>query len=137
MNSLRWSAAVAVIVAAACVAYAERPTEEKKEADVVVTGTLTAIREKDERIGPKKDGVLAQYEADLNVAAVQKGAGIKPGDVLKITWIHITKRPSGGFVGAFGHAYRVRAGDRVQAYLMKRDDGVLEVIYNPSGLEKK
>jgi len=44
-------------------------------------------------------GVLTTYQADLKVTSVEKGAGIKAGDTLKITWIRITKRLTGKFVG--------------------------------------
>jgi hypothetical protein len=137
MICLRWTAAATAIVVIACGALAERPPEEKKDAQVVVTGKLAKITENTEKIGAKKDGVLAHYEAELKVAAVEKGDGIKAGDTLKITWIYVPTKPSGDFVGAFGHDYKVKQGDQVEAYLMKRAGGKLEVLYNPAGMVKK
>jgi hypothetical protein len=136
MTCLRVTAALAVVALVAGVASAERPPEQKKDADVVVFGDLVKITPKEEKIGSKDDGVLTTYQADLKVTSVKKGDGIKAGDTLKITWIQITKRPSGNFVGAFGHDYKVKKDDHVEASLMKRDGGTLEVIYNPAGLEK-
>jgi hypothetical protein len=115
-------------------ALAERPPEDKKDANAVVVGDLVKITPQEEKIGGNSDGILTKYEAELKVTAVQKGEGVKAGDTLKISWIQITKKPTGNFVGAFGHDYKVKKGDHVEAYLMKRDGGTYEVIYNPAGM---
>jgi hypothetical protein len=137
MTRLRWLIGLTFAVLATSVTFAERPPEQKKEAEVVVVGELVKITPKEEKIGGKDDGVLTTYQADLKVASVEKGAGIKAGDTLKITWIRITKRPTGKFVGAFGHDYKVKKGDQVQVYLMKRDGDTFEVIYNQAGMVEK
>lgn len=137
MTFIRWTAALAVVALVACVASAERPPEQKKDAQMVVMGELTNITEKEDKIGAKKDGVLMHYEADLKVTAVEKGDGVKVGDMLKINWIYATKKPTGAFVGAFGHDYGVKKGDQVRVYLMKRQGGMMEVIYSPEGMMKK
>lgn len=121
--------AVAVVVMSGA-ALAERPPEEPKDAQVVVTGALTGIAPKEHKVGPKKDGIQTDYTAELKVAAVEKGEGIKVGDTIKITWMHMTTRPTGSFVGAFGHDYQVKKGDTVKVYLMKRGSSVLEVAYD-------
>jgi hypothetical protein len=137
MTCLRWtSAPLAVVALMAGVALAERPPEQRKDADVVVRGELVKIAPKEEKIGGKQDGVLATYQADLKVTSVEKGAGIKAGDTLKISWIHITKKPTGNFVGAFGHDYKVKKGDHVEVHLMKREGDTFEVIYNQAGMEE-
>src|SRR5437879_1975159 len=108
MSYLRLTAVtLAVFALTTCVALAERPPEEKDKADVIAIGDLVKITPKEEKIGDKEDGVLTKYEAELKVTAVQKGDGIKAGDTLKITWIQITKKPTGNFVGAAGHDYKV------------------------------
>jgi hypothetical protein len=137
MMRLRWTATVTFVALTACLAVAERPPEEKKDANVVVVGDLVKITPKEEKIGGNNDGVLTKYEAELKVTRVQKGDGVKAGDTLKIFWIHITKKPSGNFAGAFGHDYKVKKGDQVEAYLMKRGDGKYEVIYNAAGMQKE
>jgi len=126
MIRLRWTATVAVVALTACVALAEREREEKKDANVVVVGDLVKITPTEDKIGENKDGVLTKYEAELKVTAVQKGDGVKAGDTLKIFWTHVTKKPSGLFVGAFGHDFKVKKGERVEVYLMKRDGGTYE-----------
>lgn len=135
MSGSRAIAATLVVVLTACIATAERPPEQKGDAQLVVSGQLVNVNGKEEKIG--EDGILMHYEAELKVANVDKGEGVKAGDTIKVTWIHATKKPSGAFAGAFGHNYNVKKGDRVQAYLMKRDGGTWEVIYNPQGMGKK
>lgn len=134
----RCMAALAALASVTCVALAERPPENPKDAHVIVTGELTDISPKEEKVGqPNKDGILTDFTAELKVSAVQKGEGIKVGDTIKITWMQMTKKPSGRYVGASGHDYKVKKGDTVTAYLMKRGDGVLEVAYDQKGMVKK
>jgi hypothetical protein len=137
MTCLRWTATVALVALTACVALAERERQEKKDANVVVVGDLVKITPTEKKIGDNEDGVDTKYDAELKVTAVQKGEGIKAGDTLKITWNRITKKPTGVYAGAVGHEYNVKKGDKVEAYLIKRDGGTYEVIYNPAGMEVK
>lgn len=129
--------AVAVVVMVMNgLALAERPPEDPKDAQVVVIGELTGIAFKEEKVGPNKDGIMTDYTAELKVAVVEKGEGIKAGDTIKITWMHMTTKPTGSFVGAFGHDYKVKKGDTVKAYLMKRGGSPLEVAYDQNCMVK-
>ena len=121
-----------VLFAAAGASRAERPPETKKDATDIVTGIVQKITPREEKIG--RDGVLTTYTAELKVDSVEKGKDIQKGATVKFFWIHITKRPSGGFVGAFGHKYNVRPKDKVRVWLVKRDKDY-EVIYNTDGIE--
>jgi hypothetical protein len=114
-------------------ANAERPLEKKESATNVVTGVIKQIDTKESKFGA--DGVQTNYTAEIAVAKVEKGEGIKAGDTIKINWFHVTKRPSKLLPGAYGHGYAVaKKGETVRVYLMKRNSGY-EVIYNSEGME--
>jgi hypothetical protein len=53
-----------------------------------------------------------------------------------VTWLHVTRRPSRPVAGAYGHRYRLKAGDRARFWLMDRGEGRWEVLYSPDGVQK-
>jgi hypothetical protein len=121
--------ALAILVPAA---FAERPSEQKDTATNVFTGTIKSLDAKDSLFG--KDGKRTDYTAEVEVTAVDKGDGLKVGDTVKVTWFHVTKRPSGAFAGAYGHGYEARNGLKVKVWVKKSGEKY-EVIYNSDGME--
>jgi hypothetical protein len=115
-------------------AQAERRPEQRDQADLVVTGKISQITPKSEKFG--SDGTVVHYSADVDVKQVEHGKGIKPGQTLTVTWLHVTKRPSKPFAGAYGHRYPIKAGDAARFWLMDRGEGRWEIVYNPKGVEK-
>src|SRR5262249_43777544 len=98
--------AAAVLVAGA---RAERPPEQRDDAKLVVAGLVQKVTTKKDKFGG--DGVRTDYTAEVAVDKVEKGEGVKPGDTIKVSWFRVTKNPSRPFVGAFGHAYKIKEKD--------------------------
>jgi hypothetical protein len=119
-------------------AQAERPPQARDKAKLAVTATVKKITTKESSFGG--DGTRTDYTAEAVVDSVQKGDAVKPGDAITITWFHVTKKPSGPFVGAFGHGYDIKEKDEAKFWLMDRGPGVPKgawvVIYNKNGVEK-
>jgi hypothetical protein len=130
------SVALALLVFAA-VAQAERPPQSRDDAKLVVSGTVKTITTKESPFGG--DGVRTDYTAEVVVDAVDRSE-VKAGDTITVTWFHVTKRPTGFIVGAFGHGYALKEKDRAKFWLMDRGPGVPRgvwvVIYNRNGVEK-
>jgi hypothetical protein len=131
------SVALAVLVFAV-MAQAERPPQSRDKAKLAVSGTVKKITTKTSSFG--NDGVRTDYTAEVVVDAVTKGDKVKTGDTITVTWFHVTKRPSGRFVGAFGHGYALEEKDKAKFWLMDRGravpKGTWVVIYNKDGVEK-
>jgi hypothetical protein len=123
--------AAAVLVAAA---RAERPPEQRDEAKLVVAGTVQKVTTKKDKFGG--DGVRTDYTAEVAVDKVEKGEGVKAGETIKVSWFRVTKNPSRPFVGAFGHAYKIKEKDRARFWLMGSPRTGWTVIYNSDGVEK-
>jgi hypothetical protein len=131
------SALVAVLIFAV-VARAERPPQAPEKAQLVVSGTVTKLTTATTAFAG--DGVRTDYTAEVVVDAVDRGDTVKAGDTITLTWFHVTKRPSGPIVGAFGHDYPIKEKDKAKFWLMERGPqvpkGVWVVIYNKNGVEK-
>jgi hypothetical protein len=126
---------LALLLTAAPDAGAERPPQDKSVATNVVTGTVQKLTQTEEKFGA--DGVQTDYVAAVKVEQAERGAGVRPGDVITVHWFAVTKTPSRPFPGAYGHKYGVMADDRIRAYLIKRGTGTdYDVIYNSAGIEK-
>src|SRR5262249_14366942 len=92
---------------------AERPPQPKKAAANVVVGTVEKL---DKRTAPFfGDGVRTDYTASVKVDKVERGDQVKPGDTIKVTWYHVTKRPSKLVPAAYGHGYPVVAKSKIRA----------------------
>src|SRR5262245_18819537 len=113
-------------------AFGERPPEMKDTATNVFTGTIKSLNAKDSPFG--KDGKRTDYTAEFEITAVDKGDGPKVGDTVKVTWFHVTKKPSAAFAGAYGHGYEARNGLKVKVHVKKSGEKY-EVIYNSEGME--
>ncbi|HXD85089.1 MAG TPA: hypothetical protein VN641_01255 [Urbifossiella sp.] len=121
-------------------ARAERPPQARDKAKLVVAATVKKITSKESSFGG--DGTRTAYTAEVVVDSVESGDGVKvkPGEKLTVAWFHVTKKPSGPFVGAYGHGYDIKEKDRAKFWLMPGGQGVAKgawaVIYNKNGVEK-
>lgn len=114
-------------------ANAERPLEKKEDATHVLNGIIKKLDSKESK--RFANGILTDYTAEIAIANIKKGAGLKTGDKVKVYWFHVTKPPTQSPPAANGHHQAaVKKGASVRVYLMKRDNGY-EVIYNPAGFE--
>jgi hypothetical protein len=111
----------------------ERPPQQKKAAANFVVGTVEKL---DKRTSPFfGDGERTDYTATVKVDKVERGDQIKPGDTIKVTWFHVTKRPSKLVPAAYGHGYPVVAKSKIRAWLLEGKDKTFGVIYNSGGIE--
>lgn len=113
--------------------FAERPPIQRKEADAVVNGTVTNITARESAF--LSDGIKTTYVAKVTVDKVDKNNDIKAGDVINVSWFHVTTRPSRPTPGAYGHAYHLKKGDRAKFWLLSAGKD-WEIIYNSDGVEK-
>jgi hypothetical protein len=130
-SSIRILALVALVVAPAAT-LAERKTQSRKEADLVVVGLVHELIPREEKFGGT--GIKTSYLAQVKVTDVERGKGVKIGEGINVNWFCVTKDPSKGFVGAFGHAYSIKAGNIVRFWL-KKDGKDWSIIYNKEGAE--
>src|SRR5215468_811988 len=112
-------------------ALAERPPQFRKDAKLVVVGTVEKITSEDKKFGV--DGVYATYTAKVKVSKVEKGDGAKVGDVIDVTWFHVTKRPSRLLAGAYGHNHGLKEKDKATFWLNDGGKGQWTIIYNKDG----
>src|SRR5262249_31639398 len=124
---------VLVIFSVVASIHAERPIEDKKAASDVVTGTVQKITAKEQKY--ENDGIRTSYVAEIKIDQVERGKNTKPGEVISVTWFHVTKTPSKPVPDAYGHKYDVQEKTAVRAYLI-REKKVFSIIYNPAGIEK-
>lgn len=118
---------------------AERPPEFRKEATLVVGGTVKTLTSKD---SPYVDtdtqvrlGTLTEYTAEIVVESVEKGEKVRVGETIKVTWYHVTKFTGIPFGGAVGHGYPLKEKSQARFWLMERAQGCWAVIYNKDGVE--
>lgn len=126
--------AMVVLVAVTSAALAERRPEDRKEADAVVVGVIKKITTKESPFGD--DGVNTTYTAEVEVATAEKGTDVKAGETIKVTWSHVTKRPSTLLPGAYGQDHKVKKDDEAKFWLMGTAKKGFSVIYNKDGIEK-
>jgi len=136
---MRWHPlipALASLAFLAVPALAERPPQKREAAAVVVVGTVEKIQSADKPFGG--DGTMTTYTAEIKVEKVEKGDKVKAGETIKITWFHVTKRPTQPIVGAFGQAHDVKEKGKIRVWLMPPPRGTeaYPVIYNKDGVEK-
>lgn len=129
---------VLTVLVFAAMAQAERPPQSRDQAKLVVSGTVKKIATKTSSFGG--DGVRTDYTAEVVVDSVEKGAKVKAGDTIRVTWFRVTKAPTRPIAGAFGHSYAIKEKDKAKFWLMDRASGAANgswvVIYNQNGIEK-
>jgi hypothetical protein len=126
-------AALLVALLFALPALAERRPELRKNATLVVVGTVEKLTSEGKKFGG--DGVMTTYKAKVKVSKVEKG-DVKVGDVIDVTWFHVTKRPSRPLAGAYGQNHGLKEKDAATFWLLGGEKGKWEIIYNKDGVEK-
>jgi hypothetical protein len=121
-------------------AHAAKPATPKeqleKDATHIIVGRVQSISSTTQRYG-KYD--IANYVAAIVVAELEKGVGLKAGDIIHArykwtTWLSSGSRP----VGDPGHWPTPHEGDAVRVYLVNKGyngggyttDGGYDVYYN-------
>ncbi len=111
------------------------PPQPRDAADLVVTGAIEKLTKT-----PRKwseDGEKTTFTARVKVAKVEKGKGVKAGDVIEVTWEAVTKVPTmPPLKYAHGQLHPVKEKDEVRMWVVKPAVGPMVVIYNKDGVEK-
>lgn len=91
-------------------------------ADLVVTGVVTAVSEKDETSYPARGQklVTAHYTVTLQVEAVEKGRQLAPAETLRFTGERNVVSPRSWLGGTNTLRLTLLPGDEVKAYLAQR-----------------
>src|SRR5262245_25484545 len=129
----RWLA-VAMLLGVSSLALAERPPEERKDAKMVLVGAVKKVTTR--KVKLEGDGVMTHYLAQVRVKKVERGKGARAGGTVYVRWFALTKKPSEDWVGAGGHNYPIKSGDKARFFVMNKSKGGWEVIYSPDGVEK-
>ena len=118
---------------------AERPPQFRKEAMLIVSGTVKTLTSKD---SPYVDtdtqvrlGTLTEYTAEIVVKSVEKGEKVRVGDTIKVYWFHVTKLTGKAFGGAVGHGYPLKEKSQAKFWLMEGKENCWAIIYNEDGVE--
>jgi hypothetical protein len=125
--------AVALVVTVP-VALAERVPQDRKEANLVVVGTIKKISSSKSKFFD--DGIQTNYAAEVVVDKVEKGKGVKTGETIKVGWYQVTKSPSKQLPAAYGKSYPIKAKDRAKFWLVGDAKKGWTIIYNNEGVEK-
>jgi hypothetical protein len=110
-----------VVAAIASTSLADRPTEERTEADYVLTGKVDAVYKQD------TEGYV-NYIVELRVASVEKGKDIKSGEVFRAYCYQRKEGKSGLEFDTAGHDVVPKEGATVKIFV-KRQNGRHEGIY--------
>lgn len=108
----------------------EYPGQAERESSLVLTGTVTAIYSKTTRDGRYEQN---HYVATVRVESIQKGGGLKAGDLAFVRYsgakrgIGKGELPPPGFSN--GHSNVPSEGERRKVCLNKHADGGLDVYY--------
>jgi len=137
----------ALLVLAGSTAWAERvplsPEDKKAEATHIVTGVVKAIYSRHAETMCYGKGTLeTHYLLEIEVRDIEKGEGIKKGDIVYARCWRLKKHgASGRRPGPSGHFDIPKEGDQVRAFLAKgrygptgQADNGWAVVY-PNGME--
>jgi hypothetical protein len=121
---------VAFLLASALVRAekADFPGEAEEKSTHIVNGTVTAVYTKQVTSAKHE---TAYHIAEVRVDAVEKGDGIKPGQVIYVRYWRHVKYLAGDQPppGPSGHANQPREGDKRRICLVRAADGALDVYY--------
>lgn len=134
MRSFQGLVALGILGVMASVGLAERPPQPRAKADLVVTGKVEKITTREKAWGG--DGISTSYVARVKIDKVEKGTGVKDGDLIDVNWYRVTRSPTRPFAGAYGHAYAIKTKDQARFWLMGSAKTGWTVIYNRDGVEK-
>src|SRR5262245_19685641 len=116
-------------------APADLPPQPKAAATFVITGKIEKLT-----ATPRKwaiDGEQTTFTARVKVDKVEKGKGVKQGEVIEVTWHAVTKVPTTPPLKyAHGQIHPVKDKDEVRMWVIRPAKGPLVIIYNKDGVEK-
>jgi hypothetical protein len=141
-------ALAALVVLTTTTVRAERvplsPEELKAEATHIVTGVVKAIYSREVETTSYGKGTLeTHYLLEIEVGGVEKGSGVRKGDIVYARCWRLKKHGASGPVpGPSGHFGIPKEGEQVRAFLAKgkygptgQADNGSTVVY-PNGIEK-
>lgn len=118
-----------LLVAGVCLGEkADFPGEAEEKATHILTGTVAAIYSKITRTEANE---TVYYVAEVRVENVEKGEGIRPGQLAYVRYWHHLKWLEKGPIapGPSGHANIPKEGDKRRMCLVRGADGSLDVYY--------
>jgi hypothetical protein len=102
----------------------------QQNAELIVSGQVGQVYPfEDDKGGGYVDNV---FLVEIKVATVEKGSGIKPGDLVFVRCRQAAKRPS-GWSGADGHGFVPASESSIRAYLRRDGDGRYDPL-TPNGI---
>jgi hypothetical protein len=125
--------AFVALVAFTSASWAERAPEDRKDATLVVVGTVKKIKAEAETYNT--DGEITYYFATVAVEKVEKGDKVKAGEDLKLYWYKITKRATAKVPGGSSHPCSATEKDRSRFWVKKGSRG-WEIVFADDGVEK-
>ncbi len=123
---------VALVLSTPAFALAERVPERREDAALVVRADVKAVFGKDR--GDGLGETHTDFVVQLQVEAVEKGRGAKPGETLYAHCFQRTRNALIPLPGMAGHNQVPKPGERIRAYL-NNHSGVYEFAY-PDGLDR-
>jgi hypothetical protein len=130
---------LSLVMFAISTAYAAKPDTSKKQLEIgathIIVGKVQTISQVTERVGEYD---ITQYVAEIQIDKVEKGNGLKVGDIVHARYLRKVWRGSGGPPpGDSGHWPIPKKDDSVRAYLTNKGyngagytaDGGYDVYY--------
>lgn len=109
---------LSIVVGLAANAHAERPPEDREQADYVVTGEVLRIFQRNEQH-------YREYVVQIAIEEVAKGEGYQPGDSI-FAFVFRRKPDAPVMAAPSGHKAMPAEGQRIRAYIKH---GNMEAIY--------
>jgi hypothetical protein len=145
MTTIRLAVSVCILVTIACDVYAEKvdlpPQQLRDTATHVIVGAVVQVYE---RKDTDKDWATTFYLAEIHIKEIEKGEGIKVGELVYVrywrrTWVGGSTRP----LNTAGHRGLPKSGESLRIYLARNaydgfgttGDGGFNVI-GANGFEK-
>lgn len=128
--------ATVVLIAITSALWAERAPEDRKDATLVVVGTVKKVKAEPEVYNT--DGEVVYYFATVEVEKVEKSpkdAKVAAGKELKLYWYKITKAGTAKVEGGSSHPCSAAEKDRARFWLKKGSRG-WEIVFADDGVEK-
>lgn len=122
MSSLRFLYAVPCVFAFVATTNADRAPDDRKSAKFVIEGVVESVEK-------SEDGEHDWYLVRIRIQKVEKGEGLKVGEVLKATCYRLV-RPKPKTLASPGHGPAPAKGTRIRAFISDHDThGGLEGVY--------
>jgi hypothetical protein len=127
-------AGLVIMLLAACAGRADRAPDDRGTAKFVLDGVVESVES-------SKDGEHDWYVVAVRVKKVDKGDGIKPGDLFKVSCYRLT-RPKPKTFASVGHDGVPAKGDTIRAFVSDHQthggrEGVYPAWFDKLDSEKK